>query len=718
VTQFLDLVTSQRLVIHDEGMSVQSISHSTVPDDGAECSGNFSNLIKDQKCAKKYSLSDSDGVREAGGSGRLSRGQKHSAEDTVLWPRQQQGNHAEIKQKEEMQQRSLKEQSKRIINFEVLRDVGESEEAVFGSECKAKQDPVYKFGIFQHDEGWIPETCEETHKVAEVSRCVQQQLVRKIGQVPETMNLQYMLQKLKQHVERTEEVVAVLNCQECEQTRYGSQNADISSETSRLQYRQMPSEASANVIYRQCEIQESELKRHVQEVNGNCAVESFDCCNQQNCRHWAVNGHSSSPSVLDNVLKHQNELQELHIQRQTLKTEFRECTSKSTSCQSVRCKMSGKCCVNRFKQGTPLVRRIGECNESAACYCSTVSRIASETNVGNSSSVQEAVLRFESRAGEHHHQQMLTVCERCDFEPSKAVIQSLGTDEDIKSVFSQVQISDRNSPSVCLCRLCVLDEEVLKFGNKISVQVPRTVTTHSRSQCNSLSGVHICNKNGCHCNVSLRSVCDRHSNGQQRHQSFHHRMHIPNTDHDDREQYVNHICDLDQRVLCTSPVSGHMLPKCHIGHQLEPEERISRSGIPLGDPTQTARELNTPVCQQCDVEKDIVETVTPKGNKEWVKCQDALRCQVCELQIQKTVPEMDRVSTCQQCAANKVGRECSVQTRDQRTSDDGSRNKKKRAVALWQRLLRKHVTYSRSGGSRRKLMSVAVVQPSSSPSRS
>jgi len=69
VTQFLDLVTSQRLVIHDEGMSVQSISHSTVPDDGAECSGNFSNLIKDQKCAKKYSLSDSDGVREAGGSG-------------------------------------------------------------------------------------------------------------------------------------------------------------------------------------------------------------------------------------------------------------------------------------------------------------------------------------------------------------------------------------------------------------------------------------------------------------------------------------------------------------------------------------------------------------------------------------------------------------------------------------------------------------------------
>jgi hypothetical protein len=46
-------------------------------------------------------------------------------------------------------------------------------------------------------------------------------------------------------------------------------------------------------------------------------------------------------------------------------------------------------------------------------------------------------------------------------------------------------------------------------------------------------------------------------------------------------------------------------------------------------------------------------------------------------------------------------------------SDDRVRHKKKRAAALWQRLLRKHVSVCR----RRKWISVAIVQPTSSAPR-
>jgi hypothetical protein len=702
VTQFLDLVASQRLVIHDEGVSVQSPPRSPVPSDIAKFSDNFANLIQEQECAKKYALSDNDGLRTAGGLGRLSRGQQRSAEDALLWPVQPQEGHVEDGEKEKMQQKNLNKESE-IVNVKVLRNVGETQEIILGSKRNVKQDPVHKFGISHHDEGWIPETCEETHKVATVSKCGQQQRRRKIGHVSETLNIQYMLQKLRQQVGRTEEVVAVLNCQECEQTRHMPEKGDTPSEALRLQYRQMPSEALASANCHQREIQENGFKRQVQEVNASCGVESFgggrDCCNLQNCLHWTDNGNSSSV-LLDNVHNHQDEVQKLYPQRNILKTEPREYTSKSTSYQSVMCQMSGKCCVNRLTQGACLVR-IGDSNESMGYYCTTVSQSVPEISIGNPSSVQEAAL--------HHQQQVFAVCEQCEFELSKAVLQISGRDEDIKHV------SDPNSPSVCCCRLCVLDREVLKVGNNISVQIPRPVTTHSQSQCNLLSGIHV-DQNGHHGNTNLRSLCDCHINEKQVHQSFHQRIQFPHIGQSDGEQHVRQTqtYELDQRVLCSaSPVSDETLPRCQTSHQLASEERISGSGIPVGDPTQTKYELNIPVCQQCDLENRVFETVMPR-NKARVKCQEyGARCQDCQLQIQRKTPEVDQVSACQQCAADTAGRESSVLTRYQ---EEGVHRKKKRAVALWQRLLRKHVTYS-SSSSRRKLILTAVVQPSSSAPR-
>lgn len=101
-------------------------------------------------------------------------------------------------------------------------------------------------------------------------------------------------------------------------------------------------------------------------------------------------------------------------------------------------------------------------------------------------------------------------------------------------------------------------------------------------------------------------------------------------------------------------------------------------------------------------------------------------------------PEMDELNDSQQwrldpSLENQTRLQCGVETQGKDTipqcnqeekisseeshhqySDDGVHHKKTRAAALWQRLLRKHVSVS----GKRKWMSVAIVQPTSSASGS
>jgi hypothetical protein len=671
VTQFLDLAASQRLVIHDEGLSGQSPPRPPVPDDIVKFSDNFANLVQEQKRAKKYSLCDNDGLRTEGSLRRLSGGQGHSAEGAVLWPRQEQGSHVEIKEKEDMEQNSVNRESG-IMNIKLLRNVvGGSREIVLGIKGNAIQDPIQKFGVLQYDEGWIPETCEETHEVAEGSRCGTQQRRWKTGPACDPLNIQHMVRKLRQQVERTERVVAVLNCQGCEQTRHLPHKGGITSE------------ALAGVNCHRCETQEGELERRPQDGIVSCGAESSrggtDCCNLQNCPSWTGNGDTLSGSVLDTSRSSQNEVQELYPPRKY--------TSESGSC---RCVVSGNCRVNRLKQGAHLVPA-GDSNGPVRCCSTTVRHSGPETGAGGPSSVQGSLLHHQ-----HQRQKVFTVCEQREFEPSKAVSQVSATDGDVRHA------PDGRTTSACRCRQWQLDRDVFGVGNQISVQIPGGVTTGNEPHCGS-SGMHVYVQNGRHGNTVLRSLSRRHIHGQQS-------VQLKGVDQADGEQSVGQTRELDQRVLCaSSSVSDRISPRCQTSYQLTSEERISRPGIVLGDRIQTEYEQKTRVCQRCGLEISVFETVTREGSTvPVVKCEeDAVRCQDCHLKIHSS-PEVDGANACGRCAADGSGRE----------PEDGGHRKKKRVVALWQRLLRKHATYGGSGGSgRRKLTSVAAARPTLSPSR-
>jgi hypothetical protein len=861
VTQFLDLVASQRLIIQDEGMSVQLTPRSLVSDDIPKFTDNFANLIQEQKCSEKYCLSDCDGGRRTVGLGRLSREQEYGDGNALLWHRKQQNSHVEIKAKEEIQQNDLNKESE-VINTKLMKNVVEKTQGIrLDSERNVKQDAVQKFGIFNHDEGWKPETCEETHKVATVSKCGQQQRRRRTGLVCSTLNLQNMLQHLKQQVKRTEEVVAVLNCQECEQSRHvSSGSGDSPSRALNLRCKQEPAEALVDRNCNQCEIRENGLRRQMQETNGNCGVEASSCgsnCHsQQNYLHWPVNDNSSSGFLLSNVLSCQDELQKLYPQWQILKAaEPGECTSESTSCQTFKSQVSGKSCVNRFKQDmSPGLVAAG--NESIGHRCSSVSWGTSEMYFGDLFSVQESVQQCRSEVAremrpEDRQRHVLAFCEQCDFGLSEAAMR-LGDRDEIKHAFSQLDTSDQSHPSVC-CYRCALEQEILKAADQIPLRSQKKVSSPRQkcgSRCNLFSDVHMCSYNACHGANTLRykiRSCDRHFNEQQINQ----RIQFPHVDQNGGEQQVIQTCELDRRILCSSPVSYKILPKRQrnnsVSSHFAPEERTMGLEMPVSNPIQTKCQTNSPgrqhhgleertcqtsmsernkvhlkcheaasgcqelelrkqrktpevdqrgSCQQCDLEKRTFQTVTPERNKVYIKGhEDVLGCEECELQNQRMAqkvgegadcqrcefgkrifqtgtlernevskcqedtsghhncaletqmrtPEVDQVSGCQQCdlderisscvAEDKIRRECTGGAPAKETSEcdqegkissevprhqyweeqeGGVHHKKKRAVALWQRLLRKHVT---SSSNKRKLVSVAVVQPSSSTSR-
>jgi hypothetical protein len=634
VTQFVDLVASQRLVIQDEGMSVQSASQSPVTDYIPKFSDNFTNLIQEQKCADKYSLSDCDGTTAKGSLARLHKVQEYCVEDAMLWPREQKKIHLEITEKD-MQQSNLDNETE-IINTRVLKNVaGKAHDILLDSECNAKQNLVQKFGIFNHDEGWRPETCEDTHKVATVSKCGLQQRRRKIGHVTETLNLQYMLQQLKQQVSRTEEVVAVLYCQECEQTRHmSSEKGSIAPRASNLHCQRVPSETVADV---NCDLRGV---RQVLGVNQKCGFESLccgtDCQNQRNRLHWTVSDNSSSESFTDDMCSCQEELSKLYPQWQTIEREPSGCASER-ACQFFSCQMSGISCVNGSKQGIP--------SEFMGHYCSCVSQ-SNETNIGNLPLAQESAGNLHIR---NQHEQVFADCERCEFELlSQAVIQVRDSDEGLKHIVTQPQTRGQDVMSVCY--RCLLEQELLKVGNKNSFQIPNEVTTFCQkcqSQCNLLCDIHSYYHNIYLVNNSLQSQIisyDRHFNDEQMNQSFQQNIHFPRIKECGSERQTLLGYGWDQCMSCTSaPVSAQRLPVC------QAKTSTSRSGTPVNGPSQTKNQVNVPVWQQCDLEKGNFRTGTPKRNEMCVKCYgDNMGCQECELQKQTKSPEVGKGIGCQQ----------------------------------------------------------------------
>lgn len=638
VTQFLDLVASQRLVIQDEGMSIQSVSQSPVTDNIPKFSDNFANLIQEQKCANKYSLSDCDGTTAKGGLARLSKVQEYCVEEAMLWPGEQQKIHLEITEKD-VQQSNLDNETE-VINTRVLKNVAwKAHEIVLDSECNAKQDLVQKFGIFNHDEGWRPETCEDTHKVATVSKCGQQQRRRKIGHVTETLNLQYMLQQLKQQVSRTEEVVAVLYCQECEQTRHmSSEKGGIAPRASNLQCQQVPSQAVADVNCNLCGV------RQVLGVNQNSGVESLCCVtgcqDQPNRLHWTVSDNSSE-SFIDDMCSSQEELSKLYPQWKTVEREPSGCASER-ACQSFSCQVSETSCVNGSKQGIP--------NQSIGPYCSCVSQ-SNETNIGNLPSAEESAGNLHIR---NQHRQVFADRERCEFELlSQAVIQVPDSDEGMKHILTQPQTPGQNVMSVCY--RCLLEQEILKVGNQNSFQIPKEVTTFCQkcqSQRNSLCDIHSYYHNPYPVNNSLQSQIvssDRHFNDEQKNQRFHRSVSFPRIKHCGSEQQMLLGYGWDQRMRCTSaPVSAQRLPGCQTKASIC-QSRISRSWTPVNGPSQTKDHVNAPVWQQYELEKRNFRTGTPEINEMCVKCyEDTMGCQECELQKQTESPEVGEGIYCQQ----------------------------------------------------------------------
>jgi hypothetical protein len=639
VTHFLDLVASQGLVIQDEGVSIQSAPQSPVSDDIPKFSNNFANLIQEQKCAEKYSVSDCDGTTAKGGLARVPKVQEYSGEDEMFWPREEQKIHLEITEKD-VQQRNLNNEA------EVLKNVvGKAHEIVLDSERNGKQDLVQKFGIFNHDEGWRPETCEETHKVATVSKCgQQQQRRRKIGHVTETLNLHYMLQQLKQQASRTEEVVAVLHCQECEQTRHmSSEKGGIAPRASNLQCKQVPSETVADVNCNLCGV------RKVLGVNQNCGVESLcrvvDCQNQPSRLHWTVSDNSSLESFIDGMCSCQEELSKFHPQWQIIERERSGCASERVR-QSFTCQVSGMSCVNGSKQGIP--------SQSMGHYCSCVSQ-SNETNIGHLPSAQESAGNLHIR---NQHQQVFADCERCELEVlSPALVQVPGSDEGMKYIWTQPQTPGQDVMSVCYRGL--LEQELSKVENQNSFQIPEEVTTlgqNCQPQCN-LCDIHSYYHNAYLVNNSLQSQigsCDRNFNDEQKNQSFHQSIHFPHISQHGNEQQMLLGYGWDQRMRSTSaPVSARRLPECQAKASIC-HSRISRSGTPVNGPSQTKDQVNAPVWQRCELQKRNFQTGSPKRNEMCIKChEETMGCQESELQKQKKSPEIGEGIDCQQCELEK-----------------------------------------------------------------
>lgn len=843
VTHFLDLVASQRLVIQDEGLSVQSNPEAPLSDGMLKCSGSFANLIQEQTSAKKYSLSECDGNRTSGGLRRLCEDQECSARGAILCSKKPPKTHVQSEKKEDMQLSNLKEGAV-VINAESLKNVVGETNGKFGPDFNVKQGVVPKFGIFDHDEGWKLETCEETHQVTTVSKSDQSQRRIKVGRMSETLNLHYVLQGLK-NMNRTEEVVAVLNCQECEQAEHiFSKKGGDPSKVLNLECKGVPTGGMSDTNCHQFETQKGELKRLVQEVSDSSGVESVVggsvFLNQQNHPHITVNHASSSEPFHDNVLSCQTELQMSFPQWQMHKTEPVEYVSESTYCRSFTCKFSGKSCMDRFEEGT-LLGRIGGESESAGRDCSSIS--LSTSDVGNLSSAEQS-------SGNPHpkNRQLKTfeICEQCKFEMSRAVGQIRDGDGHMKHDFCQHQSCSGNAPSVWCCDV---DQEALTLRRQIYVQGTKDITNvcqKCHSHCN-LSDVDLYKHDACHRRNNFRShiiALDDNCIGQQRYRCFHRQIGFPHVSHYVAEQQLIQECDLDQRILRPSvPSSNQITSECQtkrsVCHQFVVEKRISRSGIPVNGPLQSKKELNISVCHQCDLEKRIsqmdvperntmraechevildckecemedrrmlsegspgtdlqqcgmkikFQTATPEKDRIHVKChadtfgcqeymlekqrntpevyvetdcrkcefgkrvyqsglpgrqqvcfkcqENTLWCQECALGKQIMAPEMDGFNDCQQwrldrSVENQTRFKCGIETQGKDTiprckqeeisseeshnqySDDGVHHKKKRAAALWQRLLRKHVFVS----GKRKWISVAIVQPTSSASGS
>ena len=654
VTHFLDLVASQRLVFQDEAEAVRSTPEAPFPEDTSKCSGSFAKLIQEQTCAKKYSLSDCDGNRTSDGLRQLSEDPECSAHGTILCSQKPPKTHVQSEKKEGMQRNNLNENAD-MINAESLKNVVGETHGIFCPDFNVKQSVIPKFGIFDHDEGWKLETCEETHQVTTVSKSDQSQRRRKVGRVSETLNLHYMLQGLK-HVNRTEEVVAVLNCQECEQAQHVfSKNGGDTSRVLNLQCNEVPTGAMSDTNCHHFEAQKGELKRQVQEVSDISGVESVvggsDFQNQQNYLHTTVNHASSSAPFHDNVLSCQTELQMSFPQWQMLKTEPIEYVSESTYCRSFTCQFSGKSCMNRFEKGA-LLGRIGGTSDSAGHDCSSVSLSASD--VGNLSSAEQS-------AGNPHpknrQQAAFEICEQCKFEMSRTVAQIRDGDGHIKHVFCQHQSYSRNSPSVWCCDV---EQEALKLRRQIYGQNTKDFTTvcqKCHSHCN-LSDVDVYNHEACHRRNNFRShilALGGNCSGQQRYRGFHRQIGFPHVSHYDAGQRLIQDGDLDQRILRASvPTSNQITSECQtkraVCHQFVLEKRISRSGIPVNGPLQSKHELNISLCHQCDLEKRISQMDTPERNTVRAECHEViLDCKECEIEDRRTLSECSQGTDFQQC---------------------------------------------------------------------
>lgn len=837
VTHFLDLVASQRLVIQDEGLSFQSTPEAHLCDGTSKYSDRFASLIQEQTYGKKYCLADCDGNR-SDGLRRLSEDQECSAHGAIPCSEKPPKTHVQS-EKKDVRRRNLTEDVD-VMSAESLKNVVGETHSIFGPDFNVKQGVVPKFGIFDHDDGWELETCEETHQVTTVSKSDQSQRRIKVGRVSETLNLHYVLQGLK-HVKRTEEVVAVLNCQECEQAQHVfSKKGGDPSKVLNVQCKQVPTGAVSDTNCLQFETQKGELKSQVQEVNDSCGVESVvggtGFQNQQNRLHTTVNHASSSKPFCDNVLSCQTELQMSLPQWQMLKTEPIEYVTESTYCRSFTCQFSGKSCVDRFEEGA-LLGRIGGDSESAGNDCSSVS--LSTSDVGNLSSVEQSAGNPNPT---NRQLKAFAICEQCKFEMSRAVAQIRDGDGHIKHAFCQHQSYSRNTLSV---RCCDVDQEAVKLGHQMYVQSTKEVTNvcqKCHSHCN-LADVDVYKHDACHRRNNFGShvrALDGNCSGQQSYRQ----IGFPHVNHHAAEQQQL-IQDgvLDERILRPSvPASNRITSECQtkraVCHQFVLEKRISRSGIPMNGPLQSKRELSVSVCHQCGLGKRISQLDTPERNAMRAESHEViLNCRECEMEdgrtlsersqgtdlqqcemknkFQTATPEKDRVQVkchtdtfgcqeymlekqtntpeicvgtichkcgfgkrmfqsgipgrqkvccmcqenalcCQECALGKQimapemdglkdgqqwrldpsvenrtrlqwGREMrakdtipqcnqekkiSYEESHHQYSDDGVHHKKKRAVALWQRLLRKHVSVS----GRRKWISVAIVRPTSSAS--
>jgi hypothetical protein len=785
------MVASQRLVIQDEGMSIPSASLPPVADGIRKFSDNFANLIQEQKCTEKYYLSDCDGNRTKGGLELMSKVQKCSAEDEILWRTKQHNIHVEIKEKD-AQQISFKNETE-IVNTEMMKNViGQAHEVVLGSEYNAELDLAQKFGMINHDEGWRPETYEDTRREATVSRCGQQQRIREIGHVTQTLDLQYMPQQLKQE----EEIVAFLNCHECEQTRHmSSERGGIAPRASSgLQCKQVPSETVADVNSGQ-----------MLTLNQKCGVESSNyatsCQNKPNRLHRTDDSSQSESSIENKCCSCHEELSEFYPRWEIIKRGRRGCSSERTCCQ-----VSAMSCASRTKHDIP--------DESVEHYCSCLSQ-SIETNVGHLPSAEESARSLHIK---NQHQQVYGDCEQCKLELlSQAVVQGPGSDEGMKHILTQPQTPDHNVMSVCY--RCLLEQEHLKVGNQI--QNPKDITTlcqKCQSHCNLLCDIRPHCHNACLVNNSLQTRVvsgDRRFNGEQKNRSFHKSILFAHINQYDYGQQMLQEYGWDQRMCCTSPVCAPRLQIRHAKASICHQSRISRSGIPVNGPIQTNGQENAPVwqqrelkernfqigsqkineicikchegsmgcqgceiqkgrksgeegegfsCQQCELERRIFQMGSPEGTQMLVKGQEAtLDCPECELQKQITqgtgfgqcesgkqassnfppegnsvrfrcqasVPEegeMAQVRGCRQgvtapSAEGNVGvrtycqqgTDCEKEQREITCEpfrhqygeglEEGVHHKKKRAAALWQRLLRKHET------TRRKPISVTAVHP-------